>query len=311
MLESSSPKSSRFRAWMGWLAFFTVVIVGVLWVVLVGDMDFYRPVRPLVCESPAPTRHPVRFLAFGDWGEGTFFQRALAQQMVALYRQKPFQDIISLGDNIYEEGDIKQYGHDYFEAPYAQLWKAGVHFYPAIGNHDIKQGHMQDQIAYFKMPGEYYTVSEGPVTFFIINTTRFVRNPEQIAWLEKSLKGSKATWKIVAGHHPLYSSGRHGETTGLKKILEPMMIKYGVDAYLCGHDHDYERFKPVHGVHYIVSGGGGAFLTGFRKLQPYSLVHFKAHHFLFFEVDGNDLWMKAISRYGDVIDCAHWHKGAA
>jgi len=58
---------------------------------------------------------------------------------------------------------------------------------------------------------------------------------------------------IVYGHHPLYSSGAHGEDLNLIILLEAN----GADLYLAGHDHNLEIRKPINGVTYVVSGAGG------------------------------------------------------
>lgn len=272
------------------------------------DWDFHRPAHPLQCKALAPDSNTVRFIAFGDYGQGTPFQMQLAEQMARRYQEKPFELALLLGDNIYEDGDIKRYAKPFFEIPYAPLIRNNVRFIAALGNHDDRDGNREDQLAYFKMPNDYYKVSQGPVDFFILNTTFFVRNPEQREWIEESLAKSKARWKIVVGHHPLYSSGRNGSTEGLGEILEPLMIRHGVDLYLSGHDHDYERFKPIAGIRHVVSGGGGGFLTGFQKILPESLVHLRTHHFLLVEITDKALSLKAINRFNDVIDCESWEK---
>lgn len=297
----------------GWIlaGLILLVLAFAAWGTWWQDWDFYRPTRPLQCSSSLFTEKPVRFIAFGDYGQGTPFQMQLAKQMVKTHDQTPFDTVLLLGDNIYGDGDIKRLAKPYFEKPYGPLIQRNVRFLAAIGNHDTRKGHMKDQMEYFKMPNDFYKVSKGPVDFFILNTTFFVRNPKQQQWLEKSLSESKAPWKIVAGHHPLYSSGRNGNTEGLRAILEPMLQRHGVTLYLCGHDHDYERFKPIHNVHYIVSGGGGGFLTSFRDILPESQVHLRTHHFVMVEATATDIWLKAINRHGEVIDCDHWRKTSA
>ena len=64
-------------------------------------------------------------------------------------------------------------------------------------------------------------------------------------------------------HHPLYSSGAsHGSDTALRDQLEPLFIKYGVDAVFAGHEHFYERIKPQKGIYYFVSGGAAKLRKG-------------------------------------------------
>lgn len=60
-------------------------------------------------------------------------------------------------------------------------------------------------------------------------------------WLEESLKSSTATWKIVVGHHPLWSSGgtKVGENEVMRRDLRPILCRYA-DAYFAGHDHTLE-----------------------------------------------------------------------
>jgi hypothetical protein len=38
------------------------------------------------------------------------------------------------------------------------------------------------------------------------------------------------------------------------------MQRHGVQLYINGHDHNYERSKPIDGITYLVVGGGGASL---------------------------------------------------
>ncbi len=64
-------------------------------------------------------------------------------------------------------------------------------------------------------------------------------------------------------HHPLYSSGdRHGSDIRLRKVLEPLFVKYNVSVVLNGHDHFYERIKPQKGISYFVVGSGGKLREG-------------------------------------------------
>jgi hypothetical protein len=78
--------------------------------------------------------------------------------------------------------------------------------------------------------------------------------PQRI-WLEQDLQRAAANrgqtpWIIMSGHRPMYNSDKdewndHHEGAWFQQNIEPLMLKYGVDLYLCGHMHMYERVHPV------------------------------------------------------------------
>lgn len=253
---------------------------------------------------------PYRFVALGDWGAGTPFQKDVAKQMVQAYQEQPFDAVLMLGDNIYPDGDVKKHGQAYFTNMYQALIRENVQFIVAIGNHDVVRGYQADQLRFFNLPGYYYSVKKPGVEFFVIDSNKFANDQVQRQWLSQSLAASDADWKVVIGHHPIYSSGEHGMNRGLKMMLEPLLVKHHADLYLAGHDHDYERFKPIEGVRHVVSGGGGAYLRNFETPLPASLIRIKAHHFLSFELKGNRLKMKVIDKTGKLIDQVEWKNDA-
>jgi 3',5'-cyclic AMP phosphodiesterase CpdA len=129
--------------------------------------------------------------------------------------------------------------------------------------------------------------------------------PEQSAWLEKELAGSKDDWKIVILHHPIYSSGgRHGSDLTLRKILEPLFVKYNVSVVLAGHDHFYERTKPQHDIVHFVVGSGGRLAAGdIDKRSTITASGFDTDQaFLAVEILGDNLYFNAISRSGLIVD---------
>jgi hypothetical protein len=78
---------------------------------------------------------------------------------------------------------------------------------------------------------------------------------EYLHRLESILSKSNATWLLVAGHYPVYSMGEHGDTPELLTRVEPLFRKYGVQAYLNGHDHELQHIS-WHGMEYFTSGKG-------------------------------------------------------
>jgi len=255
------------------------------------------------------TEEPLlRFAAIADNGFGSPDQFAVAKSMWDTYQQKPYGFVLMAGDNIYAYGEIKL-AKAYFEEPYAPLLKENVKFYAVLGNHDIiKTNNGLDQINYkpFNMNDRYYSftkgdVNEGTVEFFAIDTNNNAPWDAQLTWLDQQLAKSTAPWKIVYGHHPLYSSGRHGSNPELAAKLAPIFAKHKVPLYLCGHDHGYERFNPIDGTTYIVNGGGGAPLYKFGR-SPQTAFVSSQFSFMTFDVYQDKIITKAIATDGKVFD---------
>jgi hypothetical protein len=62
-----------------------------------------------------------------------------------------------------------------------------------------------------------------------------------VRWLETSLASSKARWKIVVGHHPLWSTAgsKFQQAKSLRRLILPALCRYA-DLYLAGHEHTLE-----------------------------------------------------------------------
>lgn len=153
-------------------------------------------------------------------------------------------------------------------------------WYPVLGNHDHK-GNVQAQFAYagesrrWRMPSSYYKrgeiLSDGSrAEFFFLDTTPIKRlnwwepwfgiDPavqQQLNWLERGLANSAARWKIVVGHHPVFSGGKKGHTAEMVHLVTPLLDVHGVSAYINGHEHDLQHIT-VDGVHYITTGAGAS-----------------------------------------------------
>jgi acid phosphatase len=69
------------------------------------------------------------------------------------------------------------------------------------------------------------------------------------------LAANTSAWKIVVGHHPILSSGNHGEAPAVAERVKPLLERYRVQIYFNGHDHDLEHLTD-NGVNYVCSGSG-------------------------------------------------------
>jgi acid phosphatase len=246
------------------------------------------PLSPAWAQTdPDPT---VTFLAVGDWGrDGAFHQTEVAARMGETARSVNAAFVISVGDNFYEDGvasvDDPKWRtsfEDVYTAPSLQ-----VPWYVALGNHDY-HGEVQAQLDYAKtskrwrMPGRWYSDHRSSVTakgqvgvdLFVLDTSPFIaayhaegarkvkvagqRTAPQLRWLDAALAKSTADWKVVVGHHPIYSGGQHGQPGGSPELIaqiDPILERHRVPLYLFGHEHDLQHIERG-ATHYVCTGAG-------------------------------------------------------
>ena len=225
-----------------------------------ATLPAFLQVAPPVFEA-LPSKRSVRVLAFGDFGAPGPDQRRVAAAAVAFHRKKHFDLGLTVGDNFVPDGVI---------GPADTRWKAEwediygpprIPIFASTGNHDwgfadspageILYSH---QSRSWRMPALYYSFSAGPVQFFALATHAW--SETQAKWLDRELARSSARWKIVYGHHAIYSYGTHGPTAQLQQSLLPL-LKNRANIYLFGHEHIVQDLKPEDGVHFLDAPAGG------------------------------------------------------
>jgi acid phosphatase len=232
--------------------------------------------------APLPAA-PLEFVAVGDWGrDGGSGQRQVASAMAAWADAHPLRFVVSTGDNFYEYG-VSSVTDPKWKTSFEDVYAAKSLLVPwlvALGNHDYR-GSVEAQIEYsrrsprWRLPARSFTATEAlpdgtRLQLFVLDTSPFLEQyrsflsitkvakqdpAAQKAWLEKELAASTAEWKIVVGHHPVYSCGPHGDSPELVRDLVPLFDRYGVALYLNGHDHVLEDLV-VGSRHYVTSGAG-------------------------------------------------------
>lgn len=228
----------------------------------------------------------LTFLAVGDWGrDGAEHQRDVAARMGEAAAVGA-RFTASVGDNFYDDG-VRSVDDPQWKTSFEDIYTAPslqAPWFVALGNHDYR-GEPQAQLDYarvsprWKMPARYYKVAGAEVgapfvDLFFIDTSPLVQSyrskvetnikrnvlaqdpAAQLAWLDAELARSSAPWKLVFGHHTVFSGGSgHGDTAELKAQLKPILERRGVQAYVCGHDHDLQHIQRD-GVDYICTGAG-------------------------------------------------------
>ena len=248
--------------------------------------------------APKSDLESFSFLAFGDSGSGNGAQRSVA---AAMGKEADIQFGIITGDVVYPGGADGDYDAKFY-APYRGLIDH-LPFLPAVGNHDIQARGGEAFLKNFYLPqGRFYYDFWWGRSHFIALDSNEIDDPDQMEWLKEVL-AEEAKWKVVFFHHPPYSSSSHGSHPGIRNAWGGLFQRFGVDLVLTGHDHGYERTKPINGTTYIVTGGGG------QRLYPSGSSEFTAagrstHHFIRIDVRPETLTLQAIGVDGRAFDAA-------
>jgi tartrate-resistant acid phosphatase type 5 len=255
-----------------------------------------------------PAGRPLHVLAFGDYGSGNLHQADVARAMERRNHEMPFDLGVTMGDNFFRCGvhgiDDAQW-KSHFEDFYSPL---GIKIYATLGTNDYghpavlcpgKAGSADAEVARtqhsdtWRMPARYYTFVAGPVRFFAIDTEGWSK--KQLEWLQKVLASSQSEegvkWRIVYGHHPMYTSGANANEhriAVMRERLEPVFKENHVDLYLAGHDQHLEHLRKD-GVDYAICGASGTELRKVHHTLPESLFHATTYGFVDLVIDEHRL----------------------
>jgi tartrate-resistant acid phosphatase type 5 len=274
----------------------------------------------------------VNFIVMGDWGRnGEDHQKLVAEQMGKVASVASVDFIVATGDNFYPRGvasefdPLWRYSFEDIYKDFSLQWD----WYPVLGNHDYG-GNPDAQVAYSKisrrwqMPARYYSKlinvgSDGSqILLAFVDTCplikgyykgegHFVHDQDSTAqkkWLEETLRDAPPTvkWKLVVGHHPMYTGGSRTEnhdTRSIRQSLQPMFEKYKVDAYLAGHEHSLQHHITKFGTHHFVSGAASE-VTPVRMI-PISKFVASQYGFMLFSVMPDQMLVQIIDYSGKVI----------
>lgn len=208
---------------------------------------------------------PLRVVALGDMGVS---ERAAAT--VAAIEDLAPDLVLHMGDISYAEGRQQEW-IEWFRM--VEPVAAKTPWVTALGNHETYTGaspwtllappsplEIGFYTQRFGLPGNeiWYSFDWAGVHFVALDTfSQESIAQEQVAWLEKNLAASNAKWKIAFLHEPAWSSNEHGSSERVQDAFGATLEKHGVQLVLAAHDHGYERTRPIRGVTYVVSGGGG------------------------------------------------------
>lgn len=238
--------------------------------------------------APPDASQEVRFAVFGDSRDGDAVHRQIVGQVVA--RRPDFY--LTTGDDV-ARGDSLSEWKNFFEIERPLM--ATTPFSGVRGNHDV--GALYENLVRLKSdtPGAgptWGSLDIGPAHFLLLDTeSSLAVGTPQYQFVQRDLSAHQGKPLFVLMHRPMFSSGWHGgaQNPGLAATLAPLFQKYGVDVVFQGHDHDYERSRPINGVTYVVTGGAGAPLRGVGRSE-WTAISESVSHFVM--VDVRPTWIR-------------------
>jgi predicted phosphodiesterase len=250
-------------------------------------------------------------LSFGVIGDttGGSVPAAIAERLSAA----AVDLVLHVGDVVYPDGRLEDYDSNFF-APFAPLLAAAP-IMPILGDHDIRTANGAPFFEAFDLPSNgltpeprFYSFRQGDAEFFCLDveSSAFGEDSVQYRWLERGLAASTAGWKFVTVFEPPLTSGNSNVVEQL--VLSPLFERYGVDLVFSGHEHLYERTRPIclmgppgKPVVYVVEGGGGASVS---NSDPESFSAFLAavHGYVTVRIENGSLLLEAHDVAGSVID---------
>jgi DNA repair exonuclease SbcCD nuclease subunit len=277
----------------------------------------------------------INFLVLGDFGRhGEYYQKEVALQMTKAAATIDADFVVSVGDNFYPNG-VQSTQDIQWESSFEDIYSS--HFlhkdwYVTLGNHDYN-GNIQAQLEYDKvsrrwhLPSLYYKKTielEGGQKMLLVfmDTNPFidsyyekgeqleenVKKQDTIAqkkWIIDALSTDDKSikWKLVIGHHPLYSGGKRKNSEDTKQMEDKfasLFDQHNVDAYLCGHEHDLQVIKPKNRYTTQFLSGAGCEVrpTGNREGTLFAVSE---PGFMTFSVTQSKILVQLVNAFGKVI----------
>ena len=248
-----------------------------------------------------PKARTAQFIAYGDSRSFPDIHAKLA----ARFREHKPDFVLHTGDLVARGKDYALWSREFFK-PMANVIDE-LPFFSVIGNHE-EDG--TNYLAYFHLPGKelWYSFNDGPVHFLALDYHFESSTNEQFQFAQQDLMNSRAPWKIVFLHYPVFNIGGHAAGWGHANYL-PLFHSANVDMVIGGHSHLYERFRPIvppkgqagSVITCITTGGGGAELhTSFE--HPALISRETTNHYMFFEASRDTLKARTMRADGSLID---------
>ena len=194
---------------------------------------------------------PFSFIYFGDAQNDvkSMWSRVIRKS----YKMVPDVDfMLHAGDLINHSESNREWGEWFYAGSYIH---ATVPSIMTPGNHEYSNGTLSELWKpQFNLPQNgplediketCYALDYKTMKLVSFDAKNFKDHPEsrkaQVQWLDSVLASNTKKWTTLFMHYPIYSTAKGRDNKELREALQPLIVKYGVDLVLQGHDHTYAR----------------------------------------------------------------------
>ena len=252
------------------------------------------------------------FYIANDLGRNGYYdQKPIAELMGTMGEEVGPEFVLATGDIHHFEG-VRSVNDPLWMTNYELIYshpELMIDWFPILGNHEYR-GNTQAVLDYtnisrrWTMPDRYYTKrfeEEGTTIRIIwIDTTPLIDKYRKEN--DSVLANAKEDWIIVAGHHPIYAytPKEESERMDMQKRIDPLLRKYKVDMYICGHIHNFQHIRvPESDIDYIVNSSASLA----RKVKPIEGTKFCSPEpgFSICSINKKELNLRMIDKKGNVL----------
>lgn len=235
-----------------------------------------------------PVLSDYNFIVANDLGRNGYYdQKTIAATMGKWADKADIEFVVAAGD-VHHFNGVASVNDPLWMTNYELIYSNPslmLDWYAILGNHEYR-GNTQACLDYGKvsrrwiMPSRYYTMvkkidDKTSLRLVFIDTTPLIskyRNDSteyadackqddnaELQYIDSVLSVSHETWKVVVGHHPIYAYTTKDsvERMDLQRRLDPILRKYNVDYYICGHIHNFQHIKKKGSkIDYVVNSAG-------------------------------------------------------
>ncbi len=215
---------------------------------------------------PAGPGEVFTVAAAGDGASGEPNAEAVAD---LLHTEDP-NLFLYLGD-VYEKGTRTEF-HNWYGDETRSWGRLRSVTNPTVGNHEYEIGVAPGYFDYWDNVPNFYSYDVAGWHVINLNSTNLFRdNPVQFDWLLSDIAANDAKCTLAYWHDPAWSIGTQGDEPKMHEEWE-VLFDAGVDVFLGGNDHNYQRWEPLGRDGQLETGGAVQFVvgTGGHGIRPFA-----------------------------------------